>query len=120
MRQMTGTEAGTLSSLLSYGTYVLDFRLKGTLCAGITRPECRRFKCMELTHLSRDQLQETAVYDARQAVQRPFHHIHLMEVPFLAYPNILKISTFNAISISWVEPKKKFRPQKFKSETTLQ
>ena len=52
MRQMTGTEAGTLSGLLSYGTYVLDFRLNGTLCAGITRPECRRFKCMELTHLS--------------------------------------------------------------------
>ena len=77
MRQLTGTEAGTLSGLLSYGTYVLDFRLKGTLCAGITRPECRRFKCMELTHLSRDQLQETAVYDARQAVPRPFHHVHL-------------------------------------------
>ena len=26
--------------------------LNGTLCAGITRPECRRFKNMELTHLS--------------------------------------------------------------------
>ena len=37
----------------------------------------RRFKCMELTHLSRDQLQETAEYDARQAVPRPFHHVHL-------------------------------------------
>ena len=77
MRQLTGTEAGTLSGLLSYGTYVLDFRLNGTLCAGITRPECRRFKCMELTHLSRDQLQETVVYDAHQAVPRPFHHVHL-------------------------------------------
>ena len=52
MRQLTGTEAGTLSGLLSYGTYVLDFRLNGTLCAGIMRPECRLFKCMELTHLS--------------------------------------------------------------------
>ena len=50
MRQLTGTEAGTLSGLLSYGTYVLDFGLNGTLCAGI---------------------------DARQAVQRPFHHVHL-------------------------------------------
>ena len=26
---------------------------------------------------SRDQLLETAVYDARQAVPRPFHHVHL-------------------------------------------
>ena len=43
------------AGLLSYYTYVLDFRLNGTLCAGITRPECRRFKCMELTHLSRQQ-----------------------------------------------------------------
>ena len=55
MRQLTGTEAGTLSGLLFYGTYVLDFRLNGTLCAKITRPECRRFKCMERTHLSWDQ-----------------------------------------------------------------
>ena len=77
MRQLTGTEAGTLSGLLSYGTYVLDFRLIGTLCAGITRPECRRFKRMELTPESRDQLQETVVYNARQAVPRPFHHVHL-------------------------------------------
>ena len=46
MRQLTGTEAGTLSNLLSYGTYVLDFRLNGTLWAV---PECRQFKCMELT-----------------------------------------------------------------------
>ena len=49
MQQLTGTEAGTLSGLLSNGTYVLDFRLNGMLCAGITRPECRQFKCMELT-----------------------------------------------------------------------
>ena len=49
MRQLTGTEAVTLSGLLSYGTYVIDFRLKGALCAGITRPECRQFQCMELT-----------------------------------------------------------------------
>ena len=68
MQQLTGTEAGTLSGLLSYGTYVLDFRLNGTSCAGSTRPECCGLKCMELTHLSRDQLQETAVYNARQAV----------------------------------------------------
>ena len=54
-------EAGTLSGLLSYGSYVLDFRLNGTLCAGITRPECPRFKCMELTHLSQDPLQETSL-----------------------------------------------------------
>ena len=52
IQQLTGTKAGTLSGLLSYGTYVLDVRLNGTLCAGITRPECCRFKCMELTHLS--------------------------------------------------------------------
>ena len=77
MRPLTGTEAGTLSGLLSYGTYVLEFRLNGTFCAGITRPECCQFTCMELTHLSRDQLQETAVYDARQAVPKPFHHVHL-------------------------------------------
>ena len=50
MRQLTGIEAGTLSGLLSYGTYVLDFRLNGTLCAGIMRPECRWSKRMELTH----------------------------------------------------------------------
>ena len=49
LQQLTGTEAGTLSSLLSYGTYVLDFRLNGTLIAGIKKPECRQFKCMELT-----------------------------------------------------------------------
>ena len=48
---LTGTEAGTLSDLMSYGTYVLDFRLNGTLRAGITRPECCRFKRMELTQL---------------------------------------------------------------------
>ena len=51
MRQLTGTEAGTLSGLLSYDTYVLDLRLNGTLCAGIMRPECLLLKCMELTHL---------------------------------------------------------------------
>ena len=77
MRQLTGTEAGTLPGLLSNGNYVLEFRLNGTLCAGIMRPECRQFKCMELTHLSREQQQETAVYDERQAVPRPFHHVHL-------------------------------------------
>ena len=84
MRQLTGTEAGTLSGLMSYGTYALDFRLNGTLCARITRPECCRFKCMELTHLSRDQLQETAVYNARQAVSRPFHHIYLYPFWYVA------------------------------------
>ena len=52
MRQSTCTEAGTLSGLLSYGTYGLDFSLNGTLYAGITRPECHWLKCMELTHLS--------------------------------------------------------------------
>ena len=31
MRQLTATEAGTLSGLLTYGTYLLDLRLKGTL-----------------------------------------------------------------------------------------
>ena len=29
------------------------------------------------TRESRDQLQETVVYDAPQAVQRPYHHGHL-------------------------------------------
>ena len=63
-----------------YGTYVLDFRLNGTLCAGIMRPECRQFKCMELTKpYGIDQLHETEVYNARQAVLRPLHQLHLEE-----------------------------------------
>ena len=36
----------------------------------------------------------------------------LMEVPFLAYPNILNISIFNGISIIGVEPKKGFSSTK--------
>ena len=36
MRQLTRTEAGTLSGLLSYGTYVFDL-LNRTLCAGIMK-----------------------------------------------------------------------------------
>ena len=32
-----------------YVTYVLDFRLNRTLCAGITRPERCQFKCIEVT-----------------------------------------------------------------------
>ena len=53
------------------------YAVRQSLCAGITRPERSQFKCMELTHLSRDQLQETAVYDACQAAPRPLHHIQL-------------------------------------------
>ena len=42
-----------------------------------------------------------------------------MEVPFLAYPTILKISVFNAISISWVEPKKGFPSTKIQNAPNL-
>ena len=39
-------------------------------------PTAFRPRNLELTHLSREQLQETVVYDAHQAVPRTFHHVH--------------------------------------------
>ena len=37
----------------------------------------------------RDQLQETSVYDARQAVPGAFHHIHLLQYRF--FHDFLKV-----------------------------